>query len=202
MKASKFEKAQELRNNGEIVDALILYSEARDEFLKEKDLKGGAECLHMIGVAYYQESKFEEAEKYLQLALGEFIESNDIESQGFVFRDLGMVARGQKDIAKAKEYYLESIKLLHKVGNIGHEGMSHVKLGKLIALEGKLDEAFTEINKGIKMLEKSKEKFFLAGAYVDRAQVDAQKALSILNSFSTKDEFKKMREKIDKIFKI
>lgn len=55
----KFDKAQSLRNNGKIDEAISLYQQVRDE-VKSSDQNLASECLHMIGVAYYQAGKFEE----------------------------------------------------------------------------------------------------------------------------------------------
>src|SRR5439155_9996908 len=100
MKAEEFfEKAQTLRNNGQIGEAIEVYQQARNEVGDNKWL--AAECLHMIGVAYYQDKKFEEAEKFLNQARDEFKKLQDRDSLAAVLRDLGQVARGLKDFNKA-----------------------------------------------------------------------------------------------------
>lgn len=195
----QFEEAQKLRNNGQIEDALILYSKVREIALEKKNLTLSTECSHMIGVTYYQAENFEEADKHLLDALKEFESRNDLEYAGFVLRDLGMSARSQKKLNVAKDYFKKSIKNLHSTKNFGHEGMSHVKLGRLLADMGEFDEGYKEINIGIKLLQNSKEKFFLSSAYLDRAKIDAKRSLQILNSFAKKDEFIERRKVLDKI---
>jgi len=61
-------------------------------------------------------------------------------------------------------------------------------------MKNDFDKAYEEINKGIRLLEKSKEKFFLSNAYLDLAKVDAIKSLKILNSFAKEDEFLEIRK--------
>ncbi len=178
-----FQKAQKLRDNGQIDEAIELYQKI-----------GDAESIHMIGVCYYQDRKFKKANEYLEKALKKFEEEKSSEFTGFVLRDLGIVARGQKDFEKAEKFLNESIEKLKEIGNKGHEGMSHVKLGSVFADQEKFDEAFSEINKGIELLQQSDEKFFLSSAYLDRAKVDAKKSLDVLDSFAKPDEFLERRK--------
>src|SRR5258708_21293522 len=182
------QKAQKLRDNGQIDGAIELYKKV-----------GDAESLHMIGVCYYQDKKFKKANEYLEKALKKFEEEKNSEFTGFVLRDLGMVARGQKDFEKAEKFLSESIERLKEIGNKGHEGMSHVKLGRVFADQGKFNLAFDEINKGIELLEQSDEKFFLSSAYLDRAKVDVLMSQSILNSFAREDEFLERRKELEKL---
>ena len=183
-----FEKAQKLRNNGKIDEAIELYKKV-----------GDTESLHMIGVAYYQIKKFKEANKYLQKSLNEFRQEGNEEFQGFVLRDLGAVARAEKNLTEAERFLKESIDLLQKTGNKGHEGMSRVKLGRVFADQEKFDEAFDEINRGIELLNESTDQFFLSTAYLDRAKVDIQKSFFILNSISSQEEFTERRKEIKRI---
>lgn len=194
----KFEEAQKLRNNGQIDKAIGLYSEVRDSMLKT-DRQLASECLHMIGVSYFQAEKFGEAKKHLNASLKEFEEQSDFLFAGIVLRDLGMVARGEKRFHDAKEFLNRSIEKLHDAGNEGHEGMTRVKLGRVMADEGNFDGAYEEINRGIILLENGSETFFLSSAYLDRAKVDVLKSLHVLNSFAKKDEFKQRRKEIQKI---
>lgn len=195
MKINKdFEKAQKLRNNGQIEDALILYSEVRQDALDKKNRQLASECLHMIGVAYYQIEKFEDADTRLVQALNEFEEADNLEYAGFVLRDLGMSARGQKKLPEAKRYLEESIAKLKKAQNKAHEGMSHVKLGRIIAEMGDFDKGYQEVNLGLNLLKNTKDKFFLSSAYLDRAKLDAHMSLKILDSFAAKDEFLERRK--------
>ncbi|HSX48877.1 MAG TPA: tetratricopeptide repeat protein [Candidatus Saccharimonadales bacterium] len=191
-----FEKAQKLRNNGQIKEAISLYKEVRSSVLKT-DRHLASECLHMIGVSYYQSENFDEAGKNLTSSLKEFEEQSDPQFSGFVLRDLGMVARGENKFHEAKEFLNRSIEKLQ--GNNGHEGMTRVKLGRVLAEEGNFDGAYEEINRGIILLENSSETFFLSSAYLDRAKVDTLKSLHVLDSFSKKDEFKERRKEIKKI---
>lgn len=206
----KFEKAQKLRNNGEIKEANRIYSRLRKENM-ESDPDFATECLHLIGVGYYQERKYQKAEKVFREAQEEFEMDDNDESVGFVLRNRGMNARSNKDLKLAREFLQESIKRLVKAGNKGHEGISRVKLGRVFADEGDFKNALKEINKGMKLLADGKEKFFWSSSYLDRAKVhlqmgekkkarnDAQESLRILNSLYKESEFLMRRKDIDEV---
>ncbi|SRR5258708_2818522 len=200
-----FERAQKLRNNGKIKEAINLYQKIREINL-EKDPDFATECLHLIGISYFQERNYKKAEIIFKKTQEEFEKlasksSVAKESVGFVLRNRGMNARSSGDLKLAHKFLKASVDHLAKTDNIGHTGISRVKLGRVYGDLGSFNKAYEEINKGIKLLEKSNEKFFLSSSYLDRAKVDVQKSLHILNSFAKKDEFLSRRKDIDNILK-
>ena len=195
----QFETVQKLRNNGQTEKAVAIYKNIR------------AECLHMIGVAYYQTKEFGKAETYLKNCLKEFREQKNNESVGFVFRDLGMVYLEKGDLKKSQDYLVKSVNILKKSGNVGHEGISRVKLGRLFAKQKKFNKATQLTKEGILLLTKSKENFFLSTAYFDYAKLllikgqtelarnEILKSLKILDQFWRKDEFLERRKEMKKL---
>ncbi len=209
-----FQEAQKLRNNGKINKAVRLYQKIRNSFLKENPHLA-TECLHMIGVAYYQKKDFNKAEVSLEEALIEFGKDNNLEFAGFVLRDLGTNARANERYGEAESYLRQSISNLHQVGNKVHEGMSKVKLGRVYADQGKYEEALREIYEGSWLIVTDKEGkeswFFLSTAFLDRAKVylqigninqaknDAKESLEMLNAYAKPNEFTSRRKEIKKI---
>ncbi len=204
----QFKKAQQLRDNGNIDEAIKLYDEVRHSALDQGDTRLAAECLHMIGVSHYQNDHYKNAEKFLKDAEREFIQQKNDEGVGFVLRDRGLVARGEKRFDEAESLLKESIEKLRVAGNKGHEAISLVKLGTVYREQGKNTEAIDTIREGIRILEETTDTFFLSTAYFDLAKVyasidkkklavnNANKSLEVLNSFSDESKFQQRRKDI------
>jgi tetratricopeptide (TPR) repeat protein len=168
-----FDEAQILRDNGRIDEAVKLYKEVRHHAQKKYDLWLASECLHMIGVAYAQAEKTEEADKFLEEAQKEFEARKDVESAGMVYRDRGLVAKKCQDYPLAESMMKKSLENLLSVRypNMGHVGISRVKLGLIKAAQGDLRLGIDIIKKAIGDLENSRDTFFLSTAHFDLAQL-------------------------------
>lgn len=206
-----FDEAQTKRNNGQIEDAVSDYQQTRTEALKTGEEWLATESLHMIGVAYYQAEQYSKAEKFLIQAKEEFAKLNDKDLVGAVLRDLGLVARKEKDLSKAKKLLEESIAYLK--GNLGHLGMSQVKLGMVLSEEGNFSEAEEKVKEGIKNIQNSPERFFEALAWMNLGEVQKMtgkikesklsllQAQSVLDSISSPYENQSLRKQIKELLK-
>lgn len=206
-----FEKAQVKRNNGQIEEAVEFYKKAREEALKGGDLKLAAECLHMIGVAYYQAEQYIKANKFLNQAKEEFEKLNDQILIGATLRDLGLVARRDKDLAKAKK--LLEVSITHLKNNPGHLGISQVKLGMVLSEAGDLTGAEEKVKEGIKNIQNSPERFFEAIAWMNLGEVQKMagrieeskfsllQAQKVLDSLSLPQENQSLRKQIQELLK-
>jgi len=124
---------------------------------------------------------------------------------------LGMVYLEKGDLKKSQDYLVKSVNILKKSGNVGHEGISRVKLGRLFAKQKKFNKATQLTKEGILLLTKSKENFFLSTAYFDYAKLllikgqtelarnEILKSLKILDQFWRKDEFLERRKEMKKL---
>lgn len=176
-----------LRNNGKINEAVKLYMEARVESQEIDNKWLASECLHMIGVSFYQDKKFKEAEEFLNQSKEEFDKLGDNDLVAAVLRDLSQIAKSQKDFDEATELIQQSIDLLKNSQKQGHLGISQVKLGMILADQENLEEAQTKIKIGIDNISKSPERFFEASAYFNLAEVQRKAG--------KEDEAKKSAEK-------
>jgi len=201
-----FERAQKLRDNGKIEDAISLYHLVTGD---KTDPVLAAKATHMIGVAYYQNEQYDLAEEAFQHAQQAFEEQGLDEYSGFILRDRGLVARNEKRFDDAESLLKESVQRLHESGNQGHEAMSLVKLGTVQSEKGSFDEAIQTIQQGIEILKETPETFFLSTAYFDLAKIfrlngmndksreAADKSLEVLNSFSDDEQFQSRRKDIE-----
>jgi tetratricopeptide (TPR) repeat protein len=192
-----FQLGQKLRDNGNIDRAISSYQKAREVALQENNKRLASECLHMIGVAFYQDKKYQEAEKYLLDSINEFKTQKNEEFIGIVLRDLASVNPRLDKKSDTRRHYLKSIKLLSK--NKGHRGISKAKLGMFYLKLTDFENAEKWIKAGIKDLEDSTEWFFLSSAYLYLAQVYATKSLALLDKHAPKDEFLLRRKELQKI---
>ncbi len=209
----QFEKAQVARNNGQINEAISGYEKVRKEAQAQNDHNLAAECLHMIGVAYKQEKQYPQAEKALQDALMEFEKLDQPVLIGAVLRDLGDVALYQENYPKAQNLLEQSITTLAKTDNLGHLGISKVKLGVVKARQGDVEVGEAIIKEGIADISQSPDQFFESTGYFNLAEVQKQagklteargslaKAQEILDSLGSLDEFQERRKQISNLLK-
>ncbi|MBI4040151.1 tetratricopeptide repeat protein [Candidatus Daviesbacteria bacterium] len=198
-----FEEAQRLRNNNQADEAVAKYRQVKQEALKIGNKWLATESQHQSGVALYQVEKFDEAQELLNEALEEARKLGDQTLVGATLRDLAMVARGQKNLEKAQELYLESMSVLS-----GHLGISQVKYGKTLVEAGKLEDGEKQIRAGLALCIISPDKFFTHTSYFDLAQVlfkagkkdEAREALGeaakILDEISAPDQFQPRRKQM------
>ncbi len=207
----QFEKAQVTRNNGQIDEAVAMYQEVIDQVDGDNDRFWANESLHMIGVAYYQDEKYDLAKEYLEKALGEFRKLDNTDMEAAVLRDLGMIARSQKNFESAEHFLEDSVSLLSGSEQLGHLGISKVKLGMVHADQGELEEAEGLIEEGLKDIEGSTDRFFevignvnLAeiqerSGKIDQAKASLKKAKSLLEGLGGSDKNQDMQRKIQKL---
>ncbi|MEK7572130.1 MAG: hypothetical protein AAB553_07720 [Patescibacteria group bacterium] len=207
---SRFRKAQRDRDNNNTLRSRIRYRLVRRNALKENNKSVAAECLHMIGVSFYQKGNYIKAESAYAKAQEEFEELGAQDFVGFVLRDRGMNELKQGHFSVAEERIQESMTALRD-RNQGHYGMSMVILGRIRAAaenpNQNLEEAESHIQEGIGILKETPETFFLSTAYFDLAKVlqanarrsEALSAIAkseeTLNSISQTD-FQDRREKL------
>lgn len=198
-----FEKAEKLRSKEKLEESIESYKQV---ILTNSNDWLAAESAHMIGVIYYQQKNYPEALKWLRVSQSQFKLIKDSDLIGAVLRDISSIYFDKNDLKHAEEYIIKSIKYLKFGHNLGHLGISQVKLGLI-----KKDEQ--SILDGIKNIEQSPDRFFESIAYYNLAQVQkdlgklneanksALKSLQILNLISKRGEFldkkKKLKEFLD-----
>ncbi len=206
-------QAQRNRDNGCLHEAVEAYQKIRNLALGSSEAWLAAECVHMIGVAFYQDDQYEEAEAALQTAEDEFRTLEDMESVGMVLRDRGLIAYALEEFEQAKDLLKQSIDLLSSSDLPDHLGISRVKLGLVEAAVHNPDKGEMLISQGISEIEESENFFFLSTAYFNLAQVQNQlgqtekatasalKARDLLDTHSPQDEFRIRRREIDTFLK-
>lgn len=215
-----FKQAEQQRAEEKLDEAVASYEKAREEALKAGDRWVAAESAHMIGVIYYQKEEgegekinFQTADKFLSIALEEFKELGESELESAVLRDLGLLHLKYKDLSAARGYLSDSVEKLRYTKNLGHLGISLVKLGLVEAEEGRFLEAETIIKEGLENIGRSPDRFFESIAYYDLAKVYkrmkkaedarrcAEKSLQVLDQIASPNQHQSKRKKIDEFLK-
>lgn len=204
-----FKKANLLRVNNKIKDALLEYAKAKDQALSEGNQLLVVDVTHMIGITFSQAKKYPEAEENLLITQAEFKKLGNQMKVGATLRDRGSVASAQKKFSEARALLNQSIEVLKSTNFPGHLGISQVKLAMVNYDENQnIDEAEKLIKEGIENIDKSEDKYFESTACFDLAKVQAKlnkkedakvsldKALDILNQISSEYEHTKRREEI------
>lgn len=102
---------------GEASESLI-YAAKANELATELDFtKGKAYALKWLGIGYFYQSNFDEADNYLNASLENFEVLNDSTGVANILNNLGTVHFSQGRDAPALEYYLRSLRIAEKLKN-------------------------------------------------------------------------------------
>jgi outer membrane protein assembly factor BamD (BamD/ComL family) len=203
-----YQQAQKDLDNGHIQRAIPAYETVRQAALAEHNSWLAAECCHMIGVAYYQDRLYTEAEAALQDAEDEFKDLDETAFIGIVLRDRGLVAFKEEQYDQAKDLMQQSIDLLCTTDEADHLGFSKVKLGVVNSAQDQPEIAEQLVFAGIEDIQTSDNFFFLASANYDLAKVQrqlnqkvlalksAQQAKNLIETHFPDDEYLSLRHQI------
>jgi len=132
------------------------YERARIEFEKLHLLApNDTDLLYTLGLLSLEAQRFDAAEKYL----GKLLKSGKREGEALYY--LGRISQSEGHIEKAVERY-------KKVKNGEYRFDAQMRSAKLIALQGKIDEALEFLNK---MTESSQSKTALIRIYLTRGEI-------------------------------
>ncbi len=204
----QFQLAQQKRENGQFDNAIADYQQIRLAAISGGDVQLAAECLHMIGVSYYQQNELTMAQDYCQQALEIFQRINDKDFSAITYRDLGLIYYKVQDFAQAKELLLKSVSGLKDSKLTSQYAMSQAKLGFVRAIQGEVKEGVILMQEAIVLLESTNDKFFLSIVFFDLARIyqsaemieDAkqgmERSLQILNSISSDGQYLQRRKEL------
>jgi CHAT domain-containing protein len=118
------------------------------------------EIMGLYGALYYKTGDYEEALDKTMNAVG--VIQEDMKTQDDTlflarfYNNIGLFHIELGDIYRAEDYCNNSLYLFKKLGNYFDAATTNLNLGEFFARQGKLEEALTLYNAGIKSLEKSK----------------------------------------------
>lgn len=153
-------QATDLRNNGQITDAIAEYKELVKRFEAQGNAKRAANMQHMIGVSYKIANKTEASLAALANAKQRYEQANDGVGVGRVLRDEGITYQYVHDFDHALPLLEESVDVLGGTDDFAELGISHSKLGNLYMEQGNLAEAETWLVSGLEILENKADHWF------------------------------------------
>ena len=109
--------------------ALPEFEKALSQFRQDKDKKGEAIALGLIGNCYKKDGDFPKAEDYLQRALTMKRAIHDRIEEGRTLSHLGLLHREMSDYRKAIEYYNSAIAIGRELADRTLEGSARNNLG-------------------------------------------------------------------------
>lgn len=118
------------------------------------------EIMGLYGALYYKTGNYEEALEKTMNAVE--VVQKDMKSQDDTlflarsYNNIGLFYIELGDIYKAEDYCNNSLYLFKKLGNYFDAATTNLNLGEFFARQGKLEEALSLYNSGIKSLAKSK----------------------------------------------
>lgn len=156
------EKATNLRNNGQIADAVQTYRELVKRFDARSDTKRAANMQHMIGVSYKVANNTDDSLTALADAKQRYEQAGDSVGVGRVLRDEGITYQYVHNYGKALPLLQESVEVLENGDDSAELGISQAKLGSLYMDQDNLSDAETWIQRGLETLTTTGHWFYVA----------------------------------------
>ena len=170
-----FEKAEQLRVEEKLEDSLSVYVEALKQAQKEGSDWIVGESLHMSGLVNLQLERYSESKEFFFEAEKKFRDLNNPEMAGAVLRDQAARAVAEGDYVLGESLLKESIRTLIQTEQLGHLGMSKVKLGNVYRRQNRLEEAEGIVREGLEEIKNSAERFFESSAYFELAHIQKER---------------------------
>jgi len=173
-----FLKADNLRNNGQVDQAVKAYLEIARLAEQSGQLADQARSLQLAGVScreslaephsiYYRDSL-----DYLSQAEKLFQQLNDRVSLGAVYRDFGITHYHAGSFDQAAQFLSKSIELLTNEGDLANLAISYDKLGLLHYYQADYRVAEEQMEKALALFRQTTEPgFFHATTLLDHARV-------------------------------
>ncbi|HUD20921.1 MAG TPA: hypothetical protein VMQ44_02550 [Candidatus Saccharimonadales bacterium] len=175
-----FLQADNLRNNGQVDEAIKAYLAIAGMARDAKNIPVVARAVHMAGVSCKESvadansSYYRDAKKYFEAAIILFKQLNDAAGLGAIYRDAAITADYASDAPVALENFQKSIEILNKVKDEvpAQLGITLVKLGLHYFKHDDLTAAEKFVYRGIQYLRQDPTAgFFNATALYDRARI-------------------------------
>lgn len=171
-----FERAQRLRGNGKVEEAVLLYQDIATLSLEAKNETQAATALHMAGDAikmtinHQKQSKFRAASEYFSRAYALFGSVNAKDKQGAVLRDIAIAADKTGNYSLALESFQRSLEILAEVDEPAELAITYDKLGLHFTHTGEPSKALPYMDKAFELLRQAPTHgFYRATTHLDRA---------------------------------
>lgn len=146
------QQADDLRNNGQEVEARKKYQEATEIFEELGETRSAATAQQMIGVCYKIENKTQSAIAALEKASQMFASIDDHQGLGNTYRDIGIAYAYIHKHEKALEWLQKSADALEQTDDAVALGITLAKIGYQHLHLGNLGEAEKRLVEGLQKI--------------------------------------------------
>jgi len=167
------------------INKMLDYSYMALEIFEELQLPlGQIKSLNLIGIAYFYNSMYEEALKYLLKALQLLDGLNDNFLLSCVLNNIGEVFRESAQLDRALEYYSRALKICSSNNLKANEASVFSNIGEIYYLENKYDKALEFFTKSYNIVVEEKDLVILG-------EVEAKlgKVYSVKGDYSKAEEY-------------
>lgn len=155
------------------------------EIFEDMQLSNGQiKSLNLIGIAYFYNSMYEEALKYLLKALNLVEELKDDFLLSCVLNNIGEVFRESAKFDNALEYYYRALKISSDNNMKANEASIFCNIGEVYYLEGEYDKALEYFTKSYELIMDGKDMVILG-----EAENKLGKVHSVNENYSKAEEY-------------
>ena len=195
-----------LRKIGRRDDALILYKDALAIYEKKNDVYGQADVLHNLGNYYAEDKDYDNALVYYKKQEQIDRSTGYIPGLAFLFESYGDISDRKGKIVEAGMHFQRAVELWDSTGYQEQHRQAQVKLGRNLALRGKVNQGIEMINSSIASSIQEKDRvneyegyLALSEAYekagnIRSALIYSRKFESLKDSIRSEDAIEQMNE--------
>jgi tetratricopeptide (TPR) repeat protein len=139
---------------GQVDDAIALYTESLEIFERIGDAQGKAASLHQLGQLKAQQGQIDDAIALYTESLAIKERIGDAQGKAASLHALGNLKAQQGQIDDAIALFTESLEILERIGNVQGKATSLHALGILKAQQGQIDDAIALYTESLEIKER------------------------------------------------
>lgn len=161
--------ADEFRCAGRGDRAIARYLEAQKLYLEGEEPSEASECLHMLGITYIFEDRYQEGVNTLKQALAERESQRRTVDAARVLRDMAIAEILERHYLGALELLIRSREAFLVTDNFAERGITEAKLGRLYSLTGEFSSVDACFDEAYLLVAKADNPAYLVAAHIDNA---------------------------------
>lgn len=124
------------------------------------------------GDAFIEERKYEQALKYMSLAVEQYKATNNVSGIGIVYMQMGRVYEKQAKPIQAEKWYYQSLRIAQKTNNTYYMATNYLYLARLHIVSQAYVEAYQLLDTCIQVSQRVGNVNRLMQAYVQKIKID------------------------------
>ena len=142
--------------------AIAQFEQALTTYRGCNDRRGEALALNQLANANFDRGNWQAANEHYQAARAMFVETGDVYNRLLVDNNMGGIARNQRRLDAALQYYEAALRSLEQIGGSAYaKGALHMNRGNTQALRGELAAAQADLTESRQLLESAEVRVLL-----------------------------------------